>query len=142
MSEDATQAAAGLLQDDVVTRDTEVTINAFFKHSRVKQYLKGRAGATDRDGRQLPKRPGCPRCLHHLDQLQVKARDVNRRLLDTERVGQGCVLASPAFERIAPRSPRAGGPALRFGDLGRACSAPYAPASTPSGSPAGACAPG
>ena len=28
----------------VVTRDTEVTINAFFKHSRVKQYLKdGRA---------------------------------------------------------------------------------------------------
>src|SRR5664279_114940 len=28
----------------VVTRDTEVTVNAFFKHSRVKQYLKdGRA---------------------------------------------------------------------------------------------------
>ena len=28
----------------VVTRDTEVTINAFFKHSRIKQYLKdGRA---------------------------------------------------------------------------------------------------
>ena len=31
----------------VVTRDTEVTINAFFKHSRVKQYLKdgGRCGS-------------------------------------------------------------------------------------------------
>ena len=28
----------------VVTRDTDVTVNAFFKHSRVKQYLKdGRA---------------------------------------------------------------------------------------------------
>jgi len=24
----------------VVTRDTDVTVNAFFKHSRVKQYLK------------------------------------------------------------------------------------------------------
>jgi hypothetical protein len=41
---------------------------------------------------------GCRRRLHHLDELQAKARDVNRRLLDTERVGQGCVLASPAFE--------------------------------------------
>ena len=28
----------------VVTRDTDVTVNAYFKHSRVKQYLKdGRA---------------------------------------------------------------------------------------------------
>lgn len=103
----------------VVTRDTGVTINAFFKHSRVKQYLK--------DGRALrietvvnsPDDLGCPRRLHHLNQLQVKARDVNRRLLDTERVGQGCVLASPAFERIAQPSLTGEGrraPALRFGD--------------------------
>jgi hypothetical protein len=33
----------------VVTRGTEVTLNAFCKHSRIKQYLKGRAGAADRD---------------------------------------------------------------------------------------------
>jgi len=47
----------------VVTRDTAVTVNAFYKHSRVKQYLK--------DGRALrietvvnsPHRPACPR-LH------------------------------------------------------------------------------
>jgi hypothetical protein len=85
----------------VVTRDTEVTINAFYKHSRVKQYLK--------DGRALrvetvvnsPTDLGCLRRLVHLDELQSKGRDVNRRLLDTERVGQGCVLASPAFERVA-----------------------------------------
>jgi hypothetical protein len=50
------------------------------------------------------------------------ARAVNRRLLDTERVGQGCVLASPAYE--ADRTPhrhRGGAegrraPALRFTD--------------------------
>ena len=48
----------------------------------------------------------------HLDELQSKARAVNRRLLDTERVGQGCVLASPAFEptrcgeNCAGREPR------------------------------------
>jgi len=103
----------------VVTRDTEVTINAFFKHSRIKQYLK--------DGRALrietvinsPDDLRCHRRLQHLDELQAKARDVNNRLLDTERVGQGCVLASPAFERVAQSSLTREGrraPALRFGD--------------------------
>ncbi|MDQ7908771.1 hypothetical protein RB614_29990, partial [Phytohabitans sp. ZYX-F-186] len=49
----------------------------------------------------------------------VKARDVNRRLLDTIRVGQGCVLASPAIERVAQPTLTEDGkraPALRFGD--------------------------
>jgi hypothetical protein len=62
---------------------------------------------------------GCHRRLQHLDELQAKGRDVNRRLLDTERVGQGCVLASPAFERVAQSTLTEGGrrsPALRFGD--------------------------
>ena len=103
----------------VVTRDTDVTVNAFFKHSRIKQYLK--------DGRALrvetvinsPTDLGCLRRLIHLDELQSKARDVNARLLDTERVGQGCVLASPAFERVAQSTLTEDGrrsPALRFGD--------------------------
>jgi len=81
----------------VVTRDTAVTINAFYKHSRVKQYLK--------DGRALrietvvnsPTDLRCLRRLQNLDELQAKGRDVNARMLNTERVGQSCVLASPAF---------------------------------------------
>jgi hypothetical protein len=62
---------------------------------------------------------GCLRRLVHLDELQARARAVNTTLLDTERVGQGCVLASPAFERIArPTLTEEGrrAPALRFGD--------------------------
>jgi len=62
---------------------------------------------------------GCQRRLHNLDELQTKARACNRRLLDAERVGQGCVLASPAFERIALPTVTAEGrraPAMRFGD--------------------------
>jgi hypothetical protein len=50
---------------------------------------------------------------------RAKARAVNTRLLDTERVGQGCVLASPAFERVAQSTLTEDGrrsPALRFGD--------------------------
>jgi len=95
-----------------------VTVNAFYKRSRIKQYLKdGRALRIEtvvNDAHDL----GCQRRLHHLDELQRKARDANRRLLDTERVGQGCVLASPAFERVAHPTLVAGqrAPALRFGD--------------------------
>ena len=103
----------------IVSRDTDVTVNAFYKHSRIKQYLK--------DGRALrietvvnsPDDLRCHRRLQHLDQLQTNARAVNSRLLDTERVGQGCVLASPAFERVALPTLTADGrraPALRFGD--------------------------
>jgi hypothetical protein len=104
----------------VIARDNGgVTLNAFYKHSRIKQYLK--------DGRALrietvvnsPKDLGCQARLHNLDELQTKARACNRRMLDAERVGQDCVLASPAFERIAQPTLDEGGrrtPALRFGD--------------------------
>lgn len=111
--------AGGQFKTKVVTYGTEVNVNAFYRHSRIKQYLK--------DGRALrietvvndPYDLGCQRRLPNLDELQTKARSVNRRLLDTERVGQGCVLASPAFERIAHPTLTEDGrkaPALRFGD--------------------------
>ena len=93
--------ARGEFKTKIVSYGTEVNVNAFYRHSRIKQYLK--------DGRALrietvindPGDLGCPRRLQHLDELQARARAVNTALLDTERVGQGCVLAGPAFERIA-----------------------------------------
>jgi hypothetical protein len=103
----------------VVTRGVEVTVNAFYQHSRIKQYLKdGRALRIEtviNDTYDL----GVQRRLPNLPELQTNARAVNHRLLDTERVGQGCVLASPAFERIAHPTVTTEGrraPALRFGD--------------------------
>lgn len=61
---------------------------------------------------------GCLRRLEHPDELAAKARDANRRLLDTQRVDQGCLLASPAFARMAHPTVEAGrrAPALWFGD--------------------------
>jgi hypothetical protein len=103
----------------VITRGTEVTMNAFYRHSRVKQYLKdGRALRIEtviNDARDI----GCQRRLHNLDELQARARAINNRVLDTERAGQGCVLANPVFERIAHPSVTADGrraTAMRFGD--------------------------
>ncbi len=111
--------ARGEYKTRIVTYGTEVNVNACYRYSRIKQYLK--------DGRALrietvindPGDLGCLRRLHHLDELQTRARAVNTTLLDTERVGQGCVLASPAFERIAQPTLTEDGrraPALRFGD--------------------------
>ena len=113
------RATQGTFKTKVITRGTEVTINAFYKHSRIKQYLK--------DGRALrvetvvnaPGDLGCQRRLRHLDELQARARAVNARLLHTERAGQGCVLANPVFERIAHPTVDAEGrraTAMRFGD--------------------------
>ena len=81
--------------------------------------MKDGRALRDRDRGQRPGRLGCLRRLVHLDELQARARAVNTTLLDTERVGQGCVLASPAFERIARPTLTEDGrraPALRFGD--------------------------
>jgi hypothetical protein len=96
-----------------------VVINAFYRHSRIKQYLKdGRAMRIEtviNNTRDL----GCNARLPNLDQLQPKARACNQRILQAERVAQGCVLASPAFERIAhptANAERGRTPALRFGD--------------------------
>ena len=66
-----------------------------------------------------PRDLGCNARLPNLDELQDKARAINRRILEAERAGQATVLASPAFERIAHPSADADGrrtPALRFGD--------------------------
>ncbi len=95
-----------------------VTVNVFYKHSRAKQYLKdGRAMRIEtvvNDTTDL----GVLRRLEHFDELSARARAINTRIVEAERVGQGAVLASPAFERIAHPSVEDGrrAPALRFGD--------------------------
>jgi len=63
----------------------QVTLNAYFRHSRVKSYLKcGQAFRIEtvvNDTSDL----GVPRRLEHLEELSVKGRDVNRRMVDAFR---------------------------------------------------------
>jgi hypothetical protein len=112
--------AGGTFKTAIDRHATAVTVNIFYKHSRIKQYMK--------DGRALRIETvvndaydfGCGRLLHNLGDLQARARDCNRRLLHAERAGQGCVLANPVFERIAHPSLAMDGrkaPAMRFGDF-------------------------
>jgi len=96
-----------------------VVLNLFYKHSRIKQYLKDGRAMRIETVVNAPRDLGCNARLPNLEALQSKARAANHRILETERAGQGTVLASPAFERIAHPSVDADGrrtPALRFGD--------------------------
>jgi hypothetical protein len=111
---------AGTFRTAIDRRDNQgVVVNVFYKHSRIKQYLKDGRAMRIETVVNAPRDLGCNARLPNLDELQAKARACNRRILDAERVGQGCALASPAFERIARPTVDAEGrrtPALRFGD--------------------------
>jgi hypothetical protein len=97
-----------------------VTLNVFYKNSRLKQYLKDGVALRIETVVNDPKDLRCNRQLHNLPDLQDRARAINARLLETETVGQGTALVSPVIERITRPAVTDGGrkaPALRFGDL-------------------------
>lgn len=102
----------------VVTRGTDVTINAFYKHSRIKEYLKQGRALRIETVVNSPTDLGCQRRLINLPELQAKARAANRRLLEVQRAGQGCAIETALFERISQPSLEEGQRtgALRFGD--------------------------
>ena len=109
----------GIFSTKVVNRGTEqMTVNVFYRDSRIKEYLK--------EGRALriefvcnaPGDLGCQRRLAHLPELQAKARAANSRLLTMQRAGQGCAISTTLLERVQlpsiEKGQRTG--ALRFGD--------------------------
>jgi hypothetical protein len=102
----------------VVTRGTDITINAFYKHSRIKQYLKEGRALRIETVVNSPTDLGVQRRLINLAELVDKARSANRRLLECQRAGQGCATETALWERISQPSLQEGQRtgALRFGD--------------------------
>jgi len=108
----------GPFRTRVFSAGTDVKLDFFYKHSRIKQYLK--------DGRALrieavinkPWDLDVLARLEHLPELIAKARAINGRLLIIERAGQSCAIGSALFERIHQPYNREGHRtgALRFGD--------------------------
>ena len=103
----------------VLTHGTDIRIDFTYKHSRVKQYLKGGRALRIETVINKPSDLSVKARLQHLPELIDKARGVNQRLLMIERAGQSCAIGSALFERIhqpfQDEGHRAG--ALRFGDL-------------------------
>ena len=97
-----------------------VTVNVFYRNSRLKQYLKDGVALRIETVVNDPRDLRCNRQLQNLPELQDKARAINARLLETETAGQGTALVSPVIERITRPTLTGEGrkaPALRFGDL-------------------------
>src|SRR5512135_2335169 len=59
-----------------------VVLNVFYKHSRVKQYLKDGRAMRIETVINAPRDLGCNARLHNLAELQARARACNRRILD------------------------------------------------------------
>jgi hypothetical protein len=102
----------------VVTRGVDVIVNVFYKHSRIKEYLKEGRALRIETVCNSPTDLGCKRRLCNLPELQAKARAANRRLLTIQRAGQGCAVSTTLLERVALPSIEEGQRtgALRFGD--------------------------
>jgi hypothetical protein len=108
----------GSFATKVVTRGVEVAVNVFYRHSRIKQYLKEGRALRVETVVNSPTDLGCQRRLRNLGELQAKARAANRRLLTIQRVGQGCAIETALLARISQPSLQEGQRtgALRFGD--------------------------
>ncbi len=108
----------GPFRTRVFSPGTEVKIDFSFKHSRVKQYLKGGRALRIETVINKPRDIGVLARLEHLGELVEKGHQVNRRLLMIERAGQGCAIGSALFARIHQPYIREGQRtgALRFGD--------------------------
>jgi hypothetical protein len=109
----------GTFSTRVFTTGTEVRIDFFYKHCRVKLYLKeGRALRIEtviNDADDLDILKG----LAHLPQVQRAARQINARVLTMLRVGQSCAIENALFEGVSLPYARDGQRtgALRFGDV-------------------------
>jgi hypothetical protein len=108
----------GTFRTRVVTRGTEVTLDVNYRDSRIKEYLKEGRALRIETVVNSPDDLGVKRRLHHLDELQVKARAANHRLLEIQRFGQSCAISTPLLERVGQPSVEEGQrtAALRFGD--------------------------
>jgi len=111
--------ATGTFKTAIDRHTDGVTVNVFYKHSRIKQYLKdGRAMRIEtviNDADDI----GCQRLLPNLDDLQAKSRAINQRLLDTQAGRPGHGPCESSLARIAQPTVTDDGsraPALRFGD--------------------------
>jgi hypothetical protein len=102
----------------VVSRGTEVRIDFRYKHSRIKQYLKGDRALRVETVINKTADLSVNARLEHLPELIDKARAINQRLLMIERAGQSCAIGSALFERIHQPYHREGhrAGAVRFGD--------------------------
>ncbi|MCA1680245.1 MAG: hypothetical protein LC777_15470 [Actinobacteria bacterium] len=115
-----TRRTPGRFRTRVITRGVEPQLQAHYKHSKVKQYLKeGRALRTETTVND-PYDFGVGRLLsdENFEALRQLGDQVNERLLYSQLAACDCAPDSATLERVVSPSTEDGqpAPALRFGD--------------------------
>lgn len=105
-------------QTRVVQIGVQPSIHITYKHSGVKQYFKENRALRTETTINDPTDFDVTKDLSNWTYLRQLAASINRRLLETQRVSQDCLLSAESFERISepttsPSGQRA--PGLRFG---------------------------
>lgn len=102
----------------VITSGVNPSLHVEYKRSHVKQYFKeGRALRTETTINE-PADFGATKAVKNLDFLRHRGEQVNRKLLELERVSQNCALSQDALDRLLRPTVEADqrAPGLRFGD--------------------------
>ena len=103
----------------VITQGVNTSLHVEFKRSHVKQYFKQERALRTETTINEPGDFHVPKGVKHLEHLRDLGDQVNRKLLETERVSQHCVLSEETLERVQSPTVLDGqrASALRFGDL-------------------------
>ena len=102
----------------VLQSGVQPTLHVTYKHSSVKQYFKENRALRTETTINNPHDFGVNKGLCNWVYLRQLGTAVNRRLLETERLSQDCLLSSESFERVSQPTTAATGqraPGLRFG---------------------------
>jgi hypothetical protein len=102
----------------VVQADAQPSLYLIYKHSGVKQYFKLNRALRTETTINNPHDFGVNKGLINWGYLRQLGTAINRRLLETERVSQDCLLSSESFARVSQPTTTDSGqraPGLRFG---------------------------
>lgn len=113
-----TPAPARGYRTRVITAGVNPSLHLAYKHSHVKQYFKEERALRTETTINDPGDFDSPKGLAHLPYLRTAGVQVNRKLLEVERVSHACTLTQEALDRLQRPTLEAGGraPGLRFGD--------------------------
>ena len=102
----------------IITEGVTPSLHVEYKRSHVKQYFKEDRALRTETTINNPADFYVAKGIDSLDHLRTIGRQVNRKLLEMERVGQNCVLTQHGLDRLQTPTVEAGqrATAVRFGD--------------------------
>ena len=114
-----TKRTPGRFQTRVIQNGVHPSLQINYKKSHVKQYFKENRALRTETTINDPRDFGIGKDISNLSHLQQIGRNINRRLLDVQRVSHNCGLSGKSIDRVVKPTVTQGGqpaPGLKLGD--------------------------